>query len=880
MTRTRSGGAIAGAVLSAALLAAASVGAARARADSVELPPSPDQPGSHERFLKQVTSARAATYREVLAEYNATLAANPDDVTVALERCQFILSAGAPDQDTETEEDSDNPAARDCRASLLQRFPNAPAVVQFHIDQLWGDAAIDFGQAKLDARTVEWSTEQLARFLKSLAFAYFARDKLPQALQLAQLTRANDPSVDVSLIIATDHQRADRKREAIAEIARAGLGDKLRGHQKLMLLLKCHGFNEALQLVEAMKQAGLPVGALQEAQALEGAGRTEAARAKYGELAAQVWNKPRGLERLFYIDLRKGDRKRAGASYAALRNEGWNADPLLRHRLALARACPWAPWQLRDALGLMALCGLGLLLALLPLGVIVPIHYLSLLRGPRPKSGVPGSARWSLPQLWALCTCLLWIQSCILYVFSYDELIELLSNNARPEPQTKAELARDALYVLLASGAGVFVWLRRGDYAGLIRCSWSVRRIARNVVGSLMLVLLVQGVSTIAARVLGLSSPAASPSIITARELLGSILTRYGPWLLFPLVVLWVPVYEEIAFRSVLLGSASRHLPFMLANVLQAGLFMVLHDEPSRYPALFAIGFSAGLLTRRSGGLAPAISLHAAVNFIAACGIGLQASPAAADAANTHDARVGLKSRNSLDRECEHKRLGACHELAERYEVGFGVPADQPRAVRFYRQACDAGLAPSCNRLGSHHEEGVGVRHDLQIAAKLYERACTLGSQFGCYNLGNLRERGGGVALDLVQAARLFKQACDGGVSAACCNLGWLRYEGKGGAFDYAQAARLFRRSCEAQEASGCNGLGVSHEEGRGSAQDFVKAAELYARACNATSIAGCANLARLYASGQGVIQDLARARELNHRACEAGIQSACAALP
>ncbi|HJU40791.1 MAG TPA: CPBP family intramembrane glutamic endopeptidase, partial [Tahibacter sp.] len=76
------------------------------------------------------------------------------------------------------------------------------------------------------------------------------------------------------------------------------------------------------------------------------------------------------------------------------------------------------------------------------------------------------------------------------------------------------------------------------------------------------------------------------------------------------------PLVEELVFRGFLLGGLSRHVGFATANVVQASVFAAFHADPPRLPFYFTLGLLAGWLVRRSGGLAPALALHALNNAL------------------------------------------------------------------------------------------------------------------------------------------------------------------------------------------------------------------------------------------------------------------------
>lgn len=93
-----------------------------------------------------------------------------------------------------------------------------------------------------------------------------------------------------------------------------------------------------------------------------------------------------------------------------------------------------------------------------------------------------------------------------------------------------------------------------------------------------------------------------------------------------PVVVaaLWVsvvvlgPFVEEVLFRRVLLGWLEARTGVVLAVVLQAALFGVLHVIPQVILLTFLLGSAAALLARRHRSLWPALLLHMLNNAVAA----------------------------------------------------------------------------------------------------------------------------------------------------------------------------------------------------------------------------------------------------------------------
>jgi membrane protease YdiL (CAAX protease family) len=102
----------------------------------------------------------------------------------------------------------------------------------------------------------------------------------------------------------------------------------------------------------------------------------------------------------------------------------------------------------------------------------------------------------------------------------------------------------------------------------------------------------------------------------TIRSLQG-IQTAYGGVAMMLFIAVLVPVVEELSFRGVVLRTLSRHVAPWAAVIVQAAVFMVLHEETGSYPYIFLLALLTAWLARRSGGLLAPIMLHATNNAIA-----------------------------------------------------------------------------------------------------------------------------------------------------------------------------------------------------------------------------------------------------------------------
>lgn len=90
-----------------------------------------------------------------------------------------------------------------------------------------------------------------------------------------------------------------------------------------------------------------------------------------------------------------------------------------------------------------------------------------------------------------------------------------------------------------------------------------------------------------------------------------------GVVLLFLVVGLGAPVFEELFWRGLWLGALSRRLGTVLAVVISSVLFAAVHFAPYDFPLLVCIGLVLAVLRVHFDRLGPAIWAHLAFNLLA-----------------------------------------------------------------------------------------------------------------------------------------------------------------------------------------------------------------------------------------------------------------------
>jgi membrane protease YdiL (CAAX protease family) len=575
--------------------------------------PAPGTPDSHAAYVSRLNADHRRAADELLARYDAYLAAHPDDAIAAVERCRFL---GAALFDPEREENPLQEQWEACLEELPERFPNAPAVTLYRLQDGPG-----FETARREAETLlagelpTWSPQQVAA-LHALIVESTAFDKAePDATVLTHGEAAMllDPSLDYSHAIAQRLQRRDPAR------ARALLGahidsddDPYSLTSKVALLIALDDFptaQRALQRQEAL--SGRPADPMQKGALLEGLGDLEAARAQYDEAEQAPYRRADARRKRLALDLRRADAGAAIASYESLRDLGYQYDPLLLSRLQVAHHFPSAPWQLRDVFGALSLAALLGGCALLPLAWILPLHYVELRRRARFAPAVATGGEWRLGHAWYAAAVMIAVQIGAGLVFSD---VDGLMRTMRGEPG--AAVADPPA----ASMAGMLLWGTALTAVGLLPLAWRTRWAWRGH-WSVLRTLLLPVLTVVAVKLGFILYRVAAPGEPRPGQWLEDAVQQVGvdfgtPALLLTAVFVG-PFVEELIFRGALLGSTARTLPFWVANLFQAVLFALVHAIPALIPYYLLFGLALGWLQRRSGGLLAPYVAHLVNNLFA-----------------------------------------------------------------------------------------------------------------------------------------------------------------------------------------------------------------------------------------------------------------------
>ena len=571
-------------------------------------------PGSDKRLIKLIETAQQVRYRTIVGAYARACERRPNDAVLALERVRFIERFAFSEDITFEGAEQDHEAAVEY---LKSRFPDAPGTVLYDLESSYGPEFATKAAAHA-ARAAKWPRPERAKFF--LLRGEREENETRQRI-FARMSFDDEPSVRAALLLFDTATTREQRAESLPIAAHPILGsaepwEKVR---VMNFLFTANQNARAFALYREIKAAAPAiVQSADTAQRLAGAGHLEAARAILAAMPVNQWNVERVQRDRLRFELDYGSAESAGAAYVALRDTGIGADPFLRDRFRLFLIHPALGWQARDLFGGVLLLLLFAGLALAPALVLVPVHYWSLLRARRGKPGSWPDSKWGLREVWLAAAALMCADIACLWFFHPEELHSWWSD--APIAHAQAGLSDAALlsqqglaWAAMAIIAGIALWRARA-WRVLGTGSWSLgRTVGLCLASTVLLRIVILGYTAIWPEAIEGELASLSPA---TKQLCLVLLKHSGPAGLILSLAVLVPLLEELLFRGVLLQGLAKHIPFGWANAVQSLLFALVHENLRLLPFFVAFGLICGFLTRRSGGLLPAIAVHGCNNLL------------------------------------------------------------------------------------------------------------------------------------------------------------------------------------------------------------------------------------------------------------------------
>lgn len=570
-----------------------------------------------EKFIREVRNSQNTMYNDVLGFYEDLLAKEPS-VYIKIEKCRFIEKVFFDD------EEYYNPKYEDfdkCLDELKNNFPNEPDAQIFYFYNQYGDSAA----SKLESFISDYASGLIGRepsFI-SLAYEFLARhysNKEAYGTALAYATdamKAND-TLDLSALKAEQYIALDNFKAAKnILIEHIDSTDTENLYQKGSLFTDIEEFNWALKVFFWLEDAEDGWDVSEEiGDLLVKLERFDEARPYLLQASNTYWGKRKALENLFIFDLEHSSEDSVLSTYNLMRNEGFWADPFGIFKLKMIFERGVYGFQLRDLLTILSYLLLVFFLMISPYFWIVPVYAYGKWKYNDIHTRETFDTRWSLKHFWIISIVILAANFFTEIFINYSDFIANFNDEFIAEEfSTSRVLANSMLFFDLILVLGTVFLLKISDLKSFIGKKEQIgKEIALGVSSVFALRILYNLFFGLEGSLNGYISDASTGYL---EQAILSLIEYYGSFIAFFSVVIIAPIIEEIQFRGIILGSASRYIPFWSANILQAILFGLIHADLNLFPFYLTFGLIAGFLRKNTNGYLAPITFHFINNLMA-----------------------------------------------------------------------------------------------------------------------------------------------------------------------------------------------------------------------------------------------------------------------
>lgn len=212
------------------------------------------------------------------------------------------------------------------------------------------------------------------------------------------------------------------------------------------------------------------------------------------------------------------------------------------------------------------------------------------------------------------------------------------------------------------------------------------------------------------------------------------------------------------------------------------------------------------------------------------------------------------------------------------YNQGYcGFPADQQKAIEWYRKAVAKNEVMAQYNLGIQYEFGWGVKANPTIAAEWYQKAVEQGYTHAKANLAILYLYGKGIPQDKDKGLKLLKESAEAGYDLAQYNLANTYRNGIFVNKDDQKAFTWYQKAAQQGYTDAQWLLGTSYLYGQGTNKDPQQAQQWLLKAADKNSAAALLELGLMYAQGMGIPQDYEKAYDYFSKVEEIPIKIPCA---
>jgi membrane protease YdiL (CAAX protease family)/tetratricopeptide (TPR) repeat protein len=573
-------------------------------------------------LIKEMENSSNNLYKEYIKKYDDYLKLHPTDIKIQIEKCKFLQSA---QYNVEEDYNPNQEAADSCCAALIKSYPNHPDVLIFQTTYKWDDELKNVfatAQSSIEKNPKAWSDKNLGILYKLMSDQSFVDEEFNQAYFYMQKAISKDEAFKLTIENARILQKMKKDKEALKVLLSIKDTTELAWNltQKADMLLELKAYPEALDLYNKISKIDSSYNNNQSiANTLEKVGQIDLARKCLVSDTALNWQKETSKRNLLIHDLKYENGAKCIDSYNKYRDLGILNDPIGLYRLKVFFSHPLQPWTFRDVIAILLFIIGILLLVLIPSIWILPFYFIGH-KWNLISRAKPFESDWGLKSFWFISFGFMF--SSFVTFFVEPELLNSLFNSSNYITELSLEKSglSSVIFILILAFFG-FATLYKTNLKVLLSSEWSIKK---SILMSLGIMLVYRIISGIYIRIginffdVSIDDLACIPQLfLTSRQDIEAIVAFSNKGIAFLLICLLVPIYEEIIFRGVILGSCQRYTNFNIANFIQATLFATVHMNLFLFPLFLSFGIITGNLRKKSGGLLGGIVFHVFNNILA-----------------------------------------------------------------------------------------------------------------------------------------------------------------------------------------------------------------------------------------------------------------------
>jgi membrane protease YdiL (CAAX protease family) len=581
-----------------------------------------NQENSYELFAETLTNPKDLRYQEILSKYDAYIKNHPEDIIIKLYRCKFIGSAyydEYEDYDTNYEETDA------CINALFEEHSNHPDVVLYKLQNTYGE---DREQLLTDIIKTynedksKWTYNQISKIYK-IGAEYYTEDNDFKAVMYAEKAERFSDSLDLSVLLTKAHLRLGNKVKAKENLIESLYRDDIAWvlKQKGELLIEFEEYDKALEMFNRVEAKDSTFSNTQSLYKIFVENKTyDQARQFLIKDTIAEWNKIEALQKLLKHDLSYSSGDIAYQSYRRVQKESFYDDFFGIKRIQLFFKSPLSSLTLTDVSHFLILALFIIVILMIPYLWVLPVYAVNKLFKIRlPDGYIKIPIDWSLKHFWLISVVYFVSQIIVVFVFYYQDNINYyfdIVNSYFEETLIESEIVLANSMILFSALLFSFtlLFLNKKRLKFVFNSNIGFLKIIGLSIGFLIFNAIIN--KTIGSFV-DIDNAINLIRSLNIREEIEALLSQYGFIVSVGIVAVIVPFYEEIIFRGIILTSSEKQLGFKWANILQAGLFALIHFNLKLFIFYFLFGLITGYAVKRTNGLLTGIVFHAANNFIA-----------------------------------------------------------------------------------------------------------------------------------------------------------------------------------------------------------------------------------------------------------------------